>query len=87
MRLYDYIKPAVVTELSRSLSKIYISFDRWTTKGGKQGYLGLIAHFVSHAGVLIDLPIGLPQLIGAHSSDNIAQVVLTALKDFSILSS
>ena len=72
IRLYDYIKLVVVTELSRSLSKIYISFDGWTTKGGKRGYLGLVAHFVSHAGLLIDLPIALPQLIGAHSSDNIA---------------
>jgi hypothetical protein len=87
MRLYDYIKLVVVTKLSQSLSKIHISFDRWTTKGGKRGYLGLIAHFVSHARVLIDLPIALPQLMGAYSGDNMAQVVLTALKDFSILSS
>jgi hypothetical protein len=87
MRLYDYIKPVVVTELSRSLSKIHISFDGWTTKGGKRGYLGLVAHFVSHAGLLIDLPIALPQLMGAHSGDNIAQAVLTVLKDFGISSS
>jgi hypothetical protein len=87
LRLYDFIKPIVVTELSRSLSKIHISFDGWTTKGGKQGYLGLVAHFVNHAGDLIDLPIALPQLIGAHSGDNIAQVVLKVFKNFSILSS
>jgi hypothetical protein len=87
MRLYNYIKLVVVSELSQSLSKIYISFDGWTTKGGKRGYLGLMAHFVSHAGVVIDLPITLPQLMGAHSGDNMAQVVLIALKDFRISSS
>jgi hypothetical protein len=28
MRLYNYIKPTIIVELSRSLSKIYISFNR-----------------------------------------------------------
>lgn len=87
MRLYDYIKPKVVLELSQSLSKIHISFDGWTTKGGKRGFLGLVAHFVAHTGNLIDLPIALPQLIGAHSGDNIAQVILSVLKDFGVSSS
>lgn len=42
---------------------------------------------MSHAGLLIDLPIALPQLLGAHSGANMAQVVLTVLKDFGISSS
>jgi hypothetical protein len=54
------------------------------TKGGKQGYLGLVAHFVSYIGVITDLPIALPQLMGAHPGDNIAEVVLKVLEDFSI---
>jgi hypothetical protein len=87
LKLYDYIKPVIVTELSQSLSKIHISFDGWTTKGGKRGYLGLVAHFVSHTGHLKDLPIALPQLMGAHSGDNMAQIVLSVLRDFSISSS
>jgi len=87
MRLYDYIKPIIVVELSRSLSKIHISFDGWTTKGGKRGYLGLVAYFVNNAGLLVDLPIALPQLIGTHSGDRMAQVVLTVLEDFGISSS
>ena len=44
VRLYNYLKPQVVAELSQSLSKIHISFDGWTTKGGKRGYLGIVAH-------------------------------------------
>jgi hypothetical protein len=87
MRLYDAIWPAVVTSLSQSLSKIHISFDGWTTKGGKRGFLGLVAHFVAHTGNLIDLPIALPQLMGPHSGDNIAQIVLSVLKDFGVSAS
>jgi hypothetical protein len=41
VRLFDYLKPLVVKELSRSLSKIHLSFDGWTTKGGKRGFLGI----------------------------------------------
>jgi hypothetical protein len=87
MRLYDYIKPTVVKQLSCSLSKIHISFDGWTTKGGKRGYLGLVAHFVSHEGALIDLPIALPQLMGAHTGENMAEIVLKVFEDFGILPS
>jgi hypothetical protein len=87
MRLYDFIKPMIVAELSRSLSKIHISFNGWTIKGGKRGYLSLVAYFVSYLRVLTDLLITLPQLTGVYSGDNIAQVVLTVLKDFGILSS
>jgi hypothetical protein len=45
IRLYNYLKPKVVAELSQSISKVYISFDGWTTKGGKRGYLGIVAHY------------------------------------------
>jgi hypothetical protein len=84
MRLYDYLKPLVVAELSQSHSKIHISFDGWTTKGGKRSFLGLVAHYVSPSGKLIDLPIALPQLLGAHTGDQIAEVVLKSLEEFGI---
>jgi hypothetical protein len=42
------------------MSKIYISFDGWTTKGGKRGYLGIVAYYVDSHGNLKDLPIALP---------------------------
>jgi hypothetical protein len=47
VRLYDYLKPLVIKELSQALSKIHLSFDGWTTKGGKRGFLGIVAHYVS----------------------------------------
>jgi hypothetical protein len=84
MRLYDYLLPRVVMDLSQSLSKIHISFDGWTTKGGKRGYLGIVAHYVRSDGDLIDLPIALPQLSGAHSGERMAEVVLLILQKFGI---
>ena len=47
VRLYDYLKPLVIKELSQALSKIHLSFDGWTTKSGKRGFLGIVAHYVS----------------------------------------
>jgi hypothetical protein len=84
MRLYDFLLPRVVWGLSNALSKIHISFDGWTTKGGKRGYLGIVAHYVNHNGELVDLPIALPQLMGAHSGNNMATVVQNTLQKFGV---
>ncbi|KAI1684529.1 hypothetical protein KJE20_04813 [Pyrenophora tritici-repentis] len=84
VRLYDYLKPRVVEELSQAISKIHLSFDGWTTKGGKRGFLGVVAHYVDHQGNLKDLPIALPQLTGAHSGEKMAEVVSKTLQEFNI---
>jgi hypothetical protein len=86
VRLFDYLKPLVVKELSRSLSKIHLSFNGWTTKGGKRGFLSVVAYYVNADGKLRDLPIALPQLTGAHSGEKIAEVVLSILQEFGISS-
>jgi hypothetical protein len=84
MRLYDYLLPLVVRELSRLVTKIHLSFDGWTTKSSKKGFLSIIAYYVTADGKLRDLPIALPQLTGAHTSERMAEVVLTILQKFEI---
>jgi hypothetical protein len=84
MRYFDYLRLIVVKELSRARSKIHLSFDGWTTKGGKRGFLGIVAHYVTGDGKLRDLPIALPQLTGAHSGERMARVVLEILQKFDI---
>jgi hypothetical protein len=84
IRLYNYLKPMVVAELSQSISKVHISFDGWTTKGGKRGYLGIVANYVKSKGDLMDLLIALPQLTGAHSGEAMAEVVMAIFKEFNI---
>jgi hypothetical protein len=84
MRLYDYLLPLVLQELSQAVSKVHLSFDGWTTKGGKKGFVSIVAHYVKADGKLCDLPIALPQLTGCHTSERMAEVVLTILQKFCI---
>ncbi|KAI1676349.1 hypothetical protein KJE20_14078, partial [Pyrenophora tritici-repentis] len=84
LRLYNHLQPRVIYELSRALSRIHVSFDGWTTKGGKRGYLGIVAHYVNRDGNLVDLPIALPQLMGAHSGENMAEIVYSTLQKFGV---
>jgi hypothetical protein len=70
--------------LARAISIIYISFNGWTTKGGKRGFLGVVAHFANAYGKLRDLLIALPQLTGAHTSENVAEVIVSILRAFDI---
>ena len=50
MRLFHYLQPHVVKALSEAISKIHISFDGWTTKGGTRGFFGIVAHFATSSG-------------------------------------
>jgi hypothetical protein len=84
VRLFDYLKPLVVRELSRSLSQIHLSFDGWTIKGGKKGFLSIVAYYVTATGELRDLPIALPQLTGSHSGERMGEIVLATLRLFGI---
>lgn len=84
LRLYDFMQPRVTRELSQAPSKIHISFDGWTTKGGKRGFLGVVAHYVDKHGKLQDLSIALLQLTGTHSGEKIAEVVYKMLQQFGI---
>jgi hypothetical protein len=84
MKLYDFIKPRVIQLLAGAISMIHISFNGWTTKGGKRGFLGVVAHFADAYGKLRDPPIALPQLTGAHTGENIAEVIASILRAFDI---
>ena len=84
MRLYNHLLPRVVVNLSIAASKIHVSFDGWTTKGGKKGYLGIVAHYVDSKGKLVDVPIALPQLMGAHSGENMAEIVYSTVQKFGV---
>jgi hypothetical protein len=84
MRLFSFIQPHVIKALLTAISKVYISFDGWTTKGSKRGFFGVVAYFLDAASVIRDLPINLPQLAGAHTSERIAKVINSTLTTYSI---
>jgi hypothetical protein len=87
MRLYEFLLPQVVAELEAAASKIHISFDGWTTKGGKRGFFGVVAHYATAQGFVKDLAIDLPQLSGVHSSERIASCIESTLRKFGITAS
>jgi hypothetical protein len=84
MKLFSALQPRVVEAIKAASSKIHISFDGWTTKGGKRGYLGIVAHFATADGDVVDIPIDLPQLIGAHTGERLAEVVTLTLTTYGI---
>lgn len=86
MRLFRDIQPQVVQALSEAAGKIHISFDGWTTRGGKRGFFGIVAHFANACGVIQDLPIALPQLAGSHTGEAIASTIVKTLGEYGITS-
>ncbi|RYN60367.1 hypothetical protein AA0117_g13082 [Alternaria alternata] len=84
MRLFRRLQPQVVHALSQAASKIHISFDGWSTKGGKRGFFGIVAHFADASGVIQDLPIDLPQLAGAHTGEAISIAIIKTLNVYGI---
>ncbi|KAF7443190.1 hypothetical protein A1F99_126970 [Pyrenophora tritici-repentis] len=86
MRLFQYMQPQIVCALSEAASKIHISFDGWTTKGGKRGFFRVVAHFANASRVIQDLPIALLHLAGSYTGDAIADTIKKRLQEYSIRS-
>jgi hypothetical protein len=84
MRLFSFMQPHVIEGLSTAISKVHISFDGWTTKGGRRGFFGVVAHFSDAAGIIKDLPIDLPQLRGAHTGERIVEIINSTLTTYRI---
>lgn len=81
---YQSFLPIVRRHLAQSLSKIHISFDGWTIKGGKKSFNGMFVHHVSEKDGVKDYPLALPTLSGAHTGERIGEVVYEVLQAFEI---
>ncbi|KAF2623350.1 hypothetical protein BU25DRAFT_350288, partial [Macroventuria anomochaeta] len=71
----DFMMLIVADALYNAASKIHISFNSWSVKGGKCGecgFLGVVVRFASASGAIHDLSIALPQLTGARRGKQIA---------------
>jgi hypothetical protein len=53
-------------------------------KGGKRGFLSIVAQFATADGDVIDVPIDLPQLTGAHTGEQLAEAVTLTLANYGI---
>jgi hypothetical protein len=84
MKLFSAIQLCVIKAIQTARSKTHISFNGWTTKGGKQGFLGIIAYFATVDSIIVNMPINLPQLVGAYTDERLAKVITSTLTTYSI---
>jgi len=64
-------------------SSISISFDLWTLPN-YLAILGVVAHFIDKNGKRRTAVLGLRELEGEHSGENMADVLLQIFKDYNI---
>ena len=81
---YRAYLPTVIDYLHRARSKIHVSFDNWTSTGGKLAITGICVHHLDAAGVPQDYILGLPNLTGPHSGTNIAAIVSGTFTTFQL---
>ena len=79
----DFIesKRLVREVLARTISKIHISCDLWTSPNGYAIY-GVAAHFIGHQGHVQSVLLALKRITGAHKGEQIAQVIVDVVRDF-----
>lgn len=78
------MQPRVTRALAEAESQIHISFDGWTSKGGKRGFFAVVAHYTNKDAEIVDLLIALLQVVGAHTGEAIADAVAAILQYFNI---
>jgi hypothetical protein len=66
-------------ELATARSRIHVSFDLWTSPNSK-GLVGVIFHYLDKNLKVCSLLVGMKRLKGAHTGENIAEVVIPILK-------
>jgi hypothetical protein len=71
VRTFNRHKGVVTELLGRSLSRINVSFDMWTSRKFTS-LLGLTVHFLDDEGKFRTFLLGLPQIEGRHCGENLA---------------
>lgn len=85
MEVYKEKQTRIRQKLSHAKSQVNISFDLWSSSNGLP-LCGVVGHFIDHEGFLRTLLLGLRELIGEHSGENIAGVVADVIRDYRIAS-
>ena len=81
VRLFNSHKGIVTELLGRSLSRINVSFDAWSSRKFTS-LLGLTVHFLDEEGKLRTFLLGLPQIEGRHTGENLAERVGEIINEF-----
>ncbi|KAK2669173.1 hypothetical protein RAB80_014699 [Fusarium oxysporum f. sp. vasinfectum] len=83
IRTFSRHKGVVTELLGRSLSRINISFDAWSSRRSTS-LLGLTVHFLDDAGKFRTFLLGLPRIEGRHGGENVADRVSEILHEYGI---
>ncbi|KAM3537406.1 hypothetical protein ARSEF1564_009669 [Beauveria bassiana] len=83
IRSFNHHKGVVTESLGRSLSRINISFDAWSSRKFTS-LLGLTVHFLDDEGKFRTFLLGLPRIEGRHSRENLADRVSEIIHEYNI---
>jgi hypothetical protein len=72
-------------KLQAAKSKIHISCDLWTSPNSLT-ILGIIAHYVDEDGKLQRSNLALKSIIGDHTGEHLAEIILEVLEEWGIVS-
>jgi hAT family C-terminal dimerisation region len=85
MRQYRTLKVStVIPILRKSRTKIHLSCDLWTSPNSK-AVLGITAQFINEGGILQSLVLGMREVVGEHSGENMSRYVLEVIKEYDIV--
>jgi hypothetical protein len=85
MDVYKRKRTQIRQRLSLSKSQINLSFDLWSSSNGLL-LCGVVGHFIDEQAILRTLLLGLREIVGEHSGENIAGAVIGVIKGYSIAS-
>ena len=80
---YEKQKEQLKKDLKEARSAISISFDLWTSPNA-HAVLGVVAHFIDRRGRRRNIVLGLREILGEHSGENQAGVLITLFKEYEI---
>ena len=80
---FDARKERLRLDMEEAHSNISISFDLWTSPN-YQAILGCVAHFINKKGKRRTAVLALRELVGEHSGENMADVLLHIFNDYKI---
>ena len=81
---FESRKAAIRQEMLAAHSNIHISFDLWSSSNHK-AIVGVIAHFINANGRRRNIVLGLREIEGEHSGENIGHQLLQLFKEYGLL--
>ena len=84
MQSFEQRKKLLRKELKSARSMISISFDLWTSPNA-HAIIGVVGHFISEQGRRRHAVLGLREIMGEHTGENMAGVLIDLFRDYGIV--